>query len=150
MEAILPKDLHEFLKEKKQLKADWEQTETGVITLKALEDLRISYVYVAPTPRKAPHKKSEGVYRVTAINLIASCERYSPNHLLTYLPFEQAFAAFDGDHARVTVFPGATWSDISASPEPYLNSLWEQKPKVKAEREIQPWKRYEFFPEEFW
>ncbi len=45
--------------------------------------------------------------------------------LLVWVPDFQAFAAYDGDHARLYMFPGATWQDVTDHPGRYLNAMWE-------------------------
>ena len=93
-----------------------------------------------------PNRKREGVYRIPAFSLLAKCEVYAPEHLLTFLPFEERFAAFDCDHAIVTVFTSATWADIVSNPLLYLNAPWERKPAVPHARDLRWWERYAFYP----
>lgn len=146
MQTLVPADLWTFLATGGQLRYDPDHTEAGQIHLHSAQDLRVGHIYVAAHSPQDPNLNESGVYRIPAISLVASCEHYEPDHLLTYLPFEQSFAVFDGDHARVTVFPGASWADILCSPTDYLNSLWSQSPAVQVLRDEHPWwERYVFF-----
>lgn len=149
VEKILPVELWDFLVQSRQFDYDPELTETGRVMLHVAGSLRIGRVYAAPGADNDPNRDASGVYRIPAISLVASCQRYDPDHLLTYLPFEQAFAAFDGDHALVTLFPGASWADIVKAPTRYLNALWQTQPEVTVERGRAWWKRYAFFNEAF-
>ncbi len=149
LEKLLPAELWDFLVQGCQLAYDPEETEAGCVTLHTAGSLRIGRVYVAPCADDDPNRGASGVYRIPAISLIGECERYEPEHLLTYLPFEQVFAAFDGDHAVMTVFPGASWSDIVAAPARYLNALWQPEPEVTVARDGVWWKRYAFFKDAF-
>lgn len=145
----LPEDLRAFLQKRGQLSCDWKQAQTGRLKLRALDQLRIGSVYAAARGTIDPNRRREGVYRVPAISLIARCERYDPEHLLTFLPFERKFATFDGDHAVVTLFTQATWTDIAKDPLPYVNANWESKPSVASSRRMKWWLWYEFFEDAF-
>jgi hypothetical protein len=149
MKQLLPAELWAFLTNGGQFTCDPEALETGWVKLHPAADLRIGRVYIAPHSDRDPNYEESGIYRVPAISLVESCERYAPDHLLTYLPFEQAFAAFDADHARVTVFPEASWTDILEGPHQYLNALWQSSPEVPVLREDTWWQRYVFFKDAF-
>lgn len=150
MQKFLPADLWNFLESGRQLEYDVSLVEPGRMRLQAAKDLRIGRIYAAALSKRDPNRKKSGVYRIPAISLVESCERYDPEYLLAYLPFEGMYAALDQDHARVTVFTSATWSDIVASPTAYLNSLWEESPSVSVSRDEHPWwSHYAFFEEAF-
>lgn len=147
---LIPSDLASFLKKKGQLVYDEAEAIPGHIQLRSLTQLRIGRVYAAPASEDDPNRKKSGVYRIPAICLVKKCERYNPEYILSYLPFEKAFASFDGDHAMVTVFENASWQDIVENALPYINALWEPEPAVKCLRnEIRWWKRYAFFKNAF-
>src|ERR1700754_4020372 len=128
MNMPIPQDLQTFLRKKGQLTCDWKLAQTGRLKLLPLAELRVGSVYAAPRGTLDPNRRRRGIYRIPAISLIARCERYDPDHLLTFLPLEGRFATFDGDHAVVTVFTDATWTDIGRNPLPYVNANWESKP----------------------
>lgn len=150
MDLPLPDDLYAFLKKKRQLACDWKHAQTGRLKLLALDQLRFGSVYAAARGTADPNRRRRGIYRIPAISLIGRCERYDPEHLLTYLPFEGKFATFDGDHAVVTLFTQATWTDIASNPLPYINANWESKPAAPSWRRTQWWRRYEFFKDAFY
>lgn len=149
MKLPIPDDLRAYLKAKQQLGCDWKQAQTGEIRLFSLDRLRIGRMYAAPRGMSDPNRRRRGVYRIPAISLTARCKEYAPEHLLSYLPFENLYATFDCDHAVVTVFTGATWTDIAANPLPYLNANWESRPAVPASRRTQWHRRYDFFKNAF-
>lgn len=149
MKLPIPEDLEAFLKAKKQLSCDWKLAQTGEVRLFSLDRLRISGMYSAPRGMSDPNRRRRGVYRIPAISLTARCKKYDPAHLLSYLPFENLYATFDGDHAVVTVFTRATWTDIAANPLPYLNANWDRSRAVPASRRTQWHERYAFFKDAF-
>jgi hypothetical protein len=149
MQQLLPSDLLEFLANGGELSYEASLIEPGRVRLRAAADLRIGRVYAAAHSPLDPNRNESGVYRIPAISLIESCEHYDPHHLLTYLPFERSFAALDADHARVTVFTGASWADILKAPGQYLNALWQPSPGVPVSRDTAWWERYEFFKDAF-
>lgn len=150
MQEFLPPDLWEFLSSGEQLQYDPAKAEAGKVRLHATKDLRIGRVYAAPLSELDPNRGNSGVYRIPVISLVASCGTYDPAYLISWLPFEHAYAVFDGDHALVTVFPDATWTDIAAAPLDYLNALWDREPVVPVVREEYPWwQRYAFYEEAF-
>lgn len=139
LQPLLPKDLLSFLTTGDQLHYDHSKTEPGRITLFRAEELRVGSVYAAAHSPEDPNHGRSGVYRIPAISLVKSCERYDPDHLLTYLVVERVFAMFDADHARITVFNDASWNDIQSSPALYLNALWEPEPSLDISRDDHPW-----------
>jgi hypothetical protein len=142
--SLLPQELVAFLQSGQQLKYDFKKAVAGRLTLKGIDELQIGAVYAAPRKRGDPNKTERGVYRVPAISLVAKCERYDPRHVLSYLPLEAAFAAFDGDHAMITVFPGASWTSIQADPLPYINAQWDSEPSIQVDRNVDWGSRYSF------
>ena len=146
---FLPADLVSLLSRESEFNVDPDLLESGRLTFHSPADLRISTLYVAPRGMKDPNRRRRGIYRIPAVSLVKECERYDPRHLLTYLPFERSYAAWDGDHALLTCFGAATWAQIAADPEPYVNALWERKPRVPVVRNIEPWLRYQFLRNEF-
>jgi hypothetical protein len=146
----IPTDLAAFLRQKQQLVYDESKAIAGRIQLRSLNQLRIGRLYATPHSELDPNRKKSGVYRIPAICLVKSCEIYDPTYILSYLPFEKAYASFDGDHALITLFQDASWTKIVANPVPYLNAMWEPSPTVECVRnENQWWKRYEFFKDAF-
>lgn len=149
MKLALPGDLEAHLRAKRQLSCDWRKAQTGEIRLFSLDRLRIGRMYSAPRGTNDPNRRRRGVYRIPAISLTARCKKYDPEHLLSYLPFENLYATFDCDHAVVTVFTRATWTDIAANPLPYLNANWERNSAAPTSRRTQWYRRYDFFQDAF-
>jgi hypothetical protein len=141
---LLPHDLDAFLSLRRKLTFDSLLAITGRVSLLPKDQLRIGNAYCAAGSRNDPNFGRVGVYRVPAVSLLKKCEKYDPDYLLCFLPYEGRFAAMDGDHASVTVFTKATWTDISNDPVPYLNALWEKKPAVPVARSTRWWQTYRF------
>lgn len=126
----LPADAVEFLSAQRALLYDREECECGRVRLHRVEDLHLGFVWVDPTnttfyPKKDPFAGRKGHFRVPAVNLIATCEHFEPEYILCWLPDVRQFANADFEHGVVTIFPGATWSDIVANPVAFLNAQWE-------------------------
>lgn len=43
---------------------------------------------------------------------------------LVWLPDLNTYGSWDMSHYELTVFPGHTWNDITASPKQFLESQW--------------------------
>jgi hypothetical protein len=135
--GLLPQKLVDFVRAGGTLET--ASSRLGKVRVKSLSELRIGTIYVAPIAKVDPNLGRDGVYRVPAISLLAECQRYDPDHILSYLPLERMFCVFDSDHARITVFPDATWSDIACEPNTYIDTLWQSTPVVKHLRTQIPW-----------
>lgn len=125
MEAfnVLPPELQEFLASGSELKYDASQSEPGKVELKHPGMLELSFVYVDASTRW-----KRAYFEVPAISLTSESEGYDPEFLLLYLPREQLFGSWDGDHWGLHVFSGATWGKIAENPVTYLNSQWRPGP----------------------
>lgn len=148
-ELDFPADLEEFLRAKKQLQYAVEECEAGAVGLHPLSALRLATLlvntYATPLEETDPHQGESG-YLVPAVSLTASCEGYTPDFLLLWLPTENLFGNFDVEHGHLNVFPDTVWTHITKNPVGYLNSQWE--PEDGLSMPFQPWPRYEFSDDE--
>lgn len=55
------------------------------------------------------------MYSIEAVNLVASCVGYDPQHILAWYPQYEGFGRFDGDHAKAWRFRRG-WSAIAQDP----------------------------------
>ncbi|QGJ70943.1 Hypothetical protein PBC10988_26460 [Planctomycetales bacterium 10988] len=141
----LPSDLIKFLQEGKQLEYQVEDCECGSVKLLPLgkhfyDKLEVdgqSLYGIAEDPNEGIH----GYYIVPAINLIASCEDYGPEHILSWIPDLNLYITYDVDHQGILAFPKATWQDIATNPLRYLNAQWDS-PSIG--EPFVPWPRYPF------
>ncbi len=148
-ELNLPVDLREFLQAQRQLQYNPEECEAGKVGLNILLELQLVNLlvntYATPLEQEDPHDGEMG-YLVPAISLTNSCEGYSPEFLLLWLPTENLFGNFDIEHGHLLVFPQASWTDIVENPVAYLNSQWEPENRVSAH--FRPWPKYTFSDDE--
>ena len=127
-EMKLPTELVDFLKSGHQLEYDGKLCEPDRITLLAIDDLQLSDLWVTTENTilmyTDPHLGINGSYAVPAVNLVADCTAYNPFGILVWLPKQQVFGSFDGDHGRLYVFPGIDWTTIVSNPVPFINCQW--------------------------
>lgn len=126
----LPADLVEFLRSAKALTYDAKQCECGSVTLcgvdeLASEEIEVLFINYFPVVDD-PHEDDEGDYVTSAVNLVASCQEFEPEHILSWFPEIASFGSYDIDHGHVNLFPGKTWADIVKDPLPYLNAQWRE------------------------
>jgi hypothetical protein len=147
----IPDDLREFLTRKKQLRYNLRLCETGKVTLKRLEDLRLDSIYIdsegSPHSELDPNKGREGYYAVPAVSLIAKCQHYDPDGILVWLPDQSCYGTWDNDHWDVLIFPKVSWTEIVKDPVPFINAQWKRG--VACEY-LTPWERYEFHDGKPW
>ena len=145
VEIGLPADCQEFLQGKKELRYATEECEAGKVGLHQLLDLRIAHLlvntYATPLEETDPHQGASG-YLVPAISLTASCEDYTPDFLLLWMPSENLYGNFDVEHGHLNVFPETVWTDIAGNPVAYLNSQWEPEDSLSVP--FRPWPKYKF------
>ena len=122
-------ELEAFLKKGLSLKYEISQSECGQLTLKNYSDLTEEIIEVeleedhyssVEQLKNGPY----GHYKITAVNLIESCQAYFPDHIILWLPHEESFGTFDTDHSRLSIFENIEWSHITKNPLPYINSQW--------------------------
>jgi hypothetical protein len=127
LEALgLPSDLVAFLREGKQLKYRAAKTEVGAVKLLPMDHLRLGEFLVEQLPGDgAKSKKSGGgLYKVRGVDLVGESDGYGPEGLFVWLPDWKCFGSHDEDHAKMVVFPAATWTQIVASPAKFLDAQW--------------------------
>lgn len=138
----LPEDLMAFLKSGKMLAYDSARCEPGRITLLEPGKHQIGEVYVNNAHEGDPHTQDDGCYVVRAVNLVDSCEGYSPEYILLWLPDTNEYGTWDCDHYELMVFPKVLWANIVEDPLRYINAQWyrgDASVEVTA-----PWKQYPF------
>jgi len=142
----LPQDYIDFLQSGKTLNYNPKICLCGKLELLPLKYLFYSEVYVdsenATFAKFDPHASEYGYYPVPAVDLVASCDRYSPDGILVWLPDQGLFGSWDCDHYDLIIFPGVTWTQIVAAPVKYINSQWY--PKGVICEYFQPFPRYHF------
>jgi hypothetical protein len=143
---LIPEDLGDYLKSKKQLEYDASQCVPGQISLLEYETLEIGEVYIdseeSPLIKTDPHAGEIGYYAVPAVNLVADCDGFDPDGILIWLPDQKCYGTWDCDHYDVLVFPHATWTEILANPLVYINAQW--KPQGVLCQYFVPFPKYPF------
>lgn len=141
----LPDDLTEFLAAKRQLEYATANCECGQVILLPHGKHQLDEVWVDGSSLRGgasdPNKGVEGYYAVPAVNLIESCDRYDPEHILSWIPDSDLYISWDCDHWSITMFPSVTWRQIAASPLRYINAQWES-PSIG--KPLVPWPRFPF------
>lgn len=144
----LPEDLTEFLKRGRQLEYDHKNCECGKVTLLALGRHELEEIWIDGRAlsdiAEDPNRGTEGYYAIPAVNLVADCSGYDPEHILSWLPESRMYCSWDDNHGVATVFPNKTWSDLAADPLPYLNAQWEPTPLGDFWQPLVPWPQYPF------
>ena len=95
---FLPDDLILFLRSGQQPRYDVSICEAGEIRFHALDQLVVKYFPMDPTGDDDPHADDHGSYLVKGISLVASCDDYDPEGLLIWLPLDQRYGIWDGEH----------------------------------------------------
>lgn len=143
----LPLDLTHFLAEDRQLIYPAAECECGQVTLLPIGRHTLGDVWIDGQSlydiATDPNDGIEGYYVVPAVNLIASCEGYDPEHILSWIPELNMYCSWDCDHWAITAFPGTTWDTISAEPLRYINAQWY--PSHTGEPFV-PWPHFPFKP----
>lgn len=138
----LPDEAVEFLRAGRQLEYDYSLIEAGEVKLKRLDELKQEEVWVGTYLPGDPHAGEDGYYSITAVSLTGECKSYDPEFILLWLPHEKLFGTWDCDHWVLTVFRGASWKDIVASPAAYINAQWDTGDRLGTE--FVPWAKYHF------
>ncbi len=154
MAYSLPIDLIHFLRDGRQLEYDVSKCEAGQIRLKALGELAPAIIDVypnCPTLDYDPYgglfyAKIEGRYQAKVFDLVARCDRYGEVGMLCWFSALSRYGCIDVEHGSVWMFPDATWTDIVANPQPYLDAQWFYE-KVQCEH-VLPWIHFPFRLEE--
>ncbi len=142
-----PQDLIEFIQAAKQLQYDAAASQIGLVRLKSSEELEPSRLQI-PTGCQDiddvddPYEPIDGYYEAEVLDLVAHSEKYNPEGLLCWIAALNTFGSVDTEHGTVRTFPGATWSDIAASPRDFLDSQWEYERDV-SQVEL-PWLHFPF------
>jgi hypothetical protein len=124
-EVNLPHDLIFFLRSGDRLSYDASACEAGEIRFLPVDKLVVEYFPMDPAGSDDPHADENGSYLVKGVSLIDSCDDYDPKGLLLWLPLDQRFGIWDGEHGTLVVFsPSVTWSQIASDLPRYINAGW--------------------------
>ena len=140
----LPSDLLTFLREGRQLEFDIQKSEIGPIQLVNAEDLQPTTIEVFPGCQSIvddPYEELDGLYFVDVYDLIAEAEHYDPEGLFCYITALNCYGCVDSEHGDVITFPGLNWTQLAASPLPYLDAQWDDT--SVGSREL-PWLYFPF------
>jgi hypothetical protein len=140
----LPDDLIAFLDSGGRLEYDPATCEAGEVTLLPLSALRLRTFTArgGPAHQTGDPNFGRGVYRVSGVDLIATCTGdYEPEGLLLWLPGERSFGVWDPSHDYLMVFGmEVSWSQIVKSPARYINAQWGFEDLDRAPAEfLCPW-----------
>ncbi|WP_160153569.1 hypothetical protein [Microbulbifer sp. ALW1] len=143
----LPQELKDFLSNDSQLKYDFSESECGAIRLLSLNQLREDAIDVEMAEcfysSEEQHQCGPwGKYQIKVVNLVASCDGYTSEYILLFIPKENVFGAYDADHSSLIIFPNAKWADIVKSPLNYINAQWDGVDGIFAQ-EFDPREKYE-------
>lgn len=121
----LPVDLVSFLQSGKMLEYDPADCEAGLVTLLPVDRLRVEFFPMVSENPDDPHAGESGCYLVTGVSLIATCDGYDPEGLLLWLPLDERYGLWDGEHGTLFVFdPEIRWTAISSDFSRYINAEW--------------------------
>jgi hypothetical protein len=144
----LPDDLFAFLQNGKQLEYDPATCEAGAITFLPVDRLRIEFFPMISESPEDPHAGESGCYLVKGVSLIASCDNYDPTGLLLWLPLDERYGLWDGEHGTLFVFgPDVDWSEIARDLPRHINAEWSVEGSA-AVTDLIPWPRHSYNPEQ--
>jgi|GEM_PF-829020 len=144
----LPEDLISFLQNGRQLEYDPAACDVGKATLVPLDGLKVELFPMHEAGPEDPHLSDSGSYLVEGVSLIASCDNYGPEGLLLWLPLDERFGLWDGDHGNLFVFNAdVNWSHIAADFPHYIEAHWAL-PGTAAVAGLVPWIRHPYNAEQ--
>jgi len=143
----LPDECWKFLSAGAQLDFDADECEAGPVRLRSIEELKLERLPVETSPNTyrddAPRQKESGFYYVLAVPLTAG--NFGSEYLLSWLPVEKSFAAYEEAHHDLLLFPNATWEQIVGEPLRFLNAMWEiDERNDDFVSEMKPWLQHPF------
>lgn len=143
----LPRDLTDFLQLGRRLQYSVSECECGIVELLPLGQHKVEDLWVDGNGHELsqlgsnPNGDKKGNYAVPSINLVASCQWYSHEHVLSWMPDKNLYITWDSCHGVITSFPNVTWEMIAATPIPYLNAQWDLD---SVGTKLVPWPDYPF------
>ncbi len=145
-------ELENFLTNKQTLKYDESLCECGKVSLKDIDELSIEIIEVELEEEYYPSTEQVetgpfGHYEIEAVNLVKSCEGYSPDFILLWLPKEKKYGTYDTDHSNLFIFDNVSWKDISRNPVSYINSQWNDFER-KISKHFDPRSKYKIVYED--
>jgi hypothetical protein len=150
LDANLPTDLVEFLRTGRRLEYDPSSCGAGTITLLPLDRLKVELFAMHNAGPDDPHAEQGGSYLVRGVSLIASCKHYDPEGLLLWLPLDEQYGLWDGEHGNLFVFgPEVTWSVMASDLPRHLNAHWGGDGCATV-TDLAAWKRHPYNPEQCW
>ncbi len=96
------------------------------MVVKDARTLELGHVFVA----NLSEEDTDSLCRIPAISLTDESDIFDPEFILMWLPNEQCYGTWDGDHQTVTLFPNTTWADIAKDPAPFLGAQWDPHQRV--------------------
>ena len=138
----LPADLVAFLRSGKPLKYDPEACEAGAVELLPLDKLKVEFFPMTPDSPDDPHAGEYGSYLVAGVSLLGSCDGYDPVGLLLWLPLDERYGTWDGEHGTLRVFrKNVSWTVIAKNAPRHINAQWEDEGSAPV-TDLAPWERH--------
>jgi hypothetical protein len=95
-----------------------------------------------------PRTEQHGSYLVAGVSLVSTCDGYDPVGLLLWLPLDERYGTWDGEHGTLRVFlERENWSAISKDLPRYINSLWGLDGSAPVS-DLTPWIRHPYNAEQ--
>ena len=92
-----------------------------------------------------PNKDRSGRYLVAGISIVKTCDNYSADGLLLWLPTEERFGAWDDDHLELWVFSETVdWDSITKDPGGHLQASCGGDGQDPPFRMLQPWHNHPY------
>jgi hypothetical protein len=144
----LPQDLVAFLRDGHRCEYDPTTCEAGTVTFLPLDQLKLELFPIISDSAEDPHAGESGCYLVKGVSLIASCDNYDPEGLLLWLPLDECYGLWDGEHGTLIVFGAdVCWTEIAEDLPRHINAEWgiENSAPVTS---LNPWLKYSYNTEQ--
>jgi len=138
----IPGDLRDYLSVSSNRTLTFDDGEIRKVTLFAPEKLQLCTFDVDTYQFHLDgefEQDPEKLYKFEGVDLVQSCEGYSPNGVLIWFPALQAYGSWDCDHHTILLYPDVTWTQIMMKPVLYFNGQWY--PEQVAGEYLRPWKK---------
>jgi hypothetical protein len=141
-------DLVEFLRAGRQLRYDPGVCEVGTVTMLPLDALRVELFPMTETGPEDPHRGESGCWLVRGVSLLATCEAYDPVGLLLWLPLDERYGTWDGEHGTLRVFAAdVNWQQVASDFPRYINAQWDLDGAALL-TDLTPWQRHTYNAEQ--
>jgi hypothetical protein len=138
----LPNDALLFIRERRQLNYDANESSVGRIVLKEEQELTPSILCIRcydSTVSDDPYFDLDGTYQVEVIDLVKHSDDYDPTGLFCWITNLKRYGCVDTDHGTILTFPIANWQDIVQSPVVYLDAQWGTPDGKTVSEPVLPW-----------